>query len=182
MNRKTFDKLLVALGTLLTVALIAVGSLATWGYNFANSTVHNQLAAQKITFPPLGSPALASPEIGPFLNQFAGQQLVTGKQAEVWADHFIAVHLKEIGGGLTYSELSAKSMADPTNTALANQVATVFRGETLRGMLLNAYAFWTFGQIALYGAIGSFILAFIMLVLTALGVWHYRRTDEDKKL
>ena len=76
---------------------------------------------------------------------------------------------------------SAASLADPTNTKLAGQVATVFKGTTLRGLLLEAYAFWTFGQIALVAAIVSFILAGIMLVLTLFGALHLRRVPEDQE-
>jgi hypothetical protein len=109
---------------------------------------------------------------------YAGQEMTTGAQAQTYSEHFIAVHLSEIGGGLTYSQLSAKAMADPTNTKLADQVATVFKGTTLRGMLLNAYAFWQMGQIALFGAIAAFAGAALMLILSLAGAWHLRRTPE----
>jgi len=119
----------------------------------------------------------------PSVSQYAGQQLLTGSQAEVYADDFIAVHLQEIGGGLTYSQLSAKAMAlpkgTPAYTAAEAQVQTVFQGTTLRGLLLEAYGFWKFGQIALVGAIIAFVLAGIMLVLSLFGVWHYSRTPEE---
>ena len=82
------------------------------------------------------------------------------------------MHLQEIGGGQTYAQLSAASLADPTNTKLAGQVATVFKGTTLRGLLLEAYAFSTFGEIALVASIVSFVLAGIMLLLTVLGLLH----------
>ena len=91
MRRKTFDIILTSVGAVLTAVLIVGGVLLMWGYNFANSSVHDQLAAQQIYFPPAGSQALASPQIGPYLNQYAGQQLTTGAQAEAYADHFIAV-------------------------------------------------------------------------------------------
>ncbi|MDE3007583.1 MAG: hypothetical protein KGJ10_00530 [Acidobacteriota bacterium] len=177
MRRRTLDLLLSWLGVLLTVGLLVAGSLLTWGYQFANSSVHSQLAAQSIYFPAKGSPSLASPKIRPYLDPYAGQQLLTGRQAEVWADHYIAVHLTEIGGGKTYAQVSAASMADPTNTKLSSEVQTLFRGETLRGLLLNAYAFWTFGQIAMWSAVGAFVAAALMLLLTVLGFLHYRRED-----
>ncbi len=91
------------------------------------------------------------------MHQYAGQQLTTGPQAEVYADHFIANHLKVIGGGKTYAQLSAESIAQPGNAKLAAQVATVFKGETLRGLLLNAYAFGTMGMIAGIAAIAAYI-------------------------
>jgi len=71
------------------------------------------------------------------MHQYAGQQLTTGAQAEVYADHFIANHLKVIGGD-SGDQLSAAALAKPGDAALAAQVATVFRGETLRGLLLPA--------------------------------------------
>src|SRR5205814_7422320 len=132
---------------------LVAGGLAMWGYTFANNNVHDQLAAQQIYFPQKGSDALKSPEIGPYLNQYAGQQMTTGEQAKAYADHFIAVHLKEVAGGKTYAQVSTAAQADPKNTTLQAQVNTLFKGEALRGMLLQAYAFWKIGQIALYAGI-----------------------------
>ncbi len=179
MKRKTFDAILTSFGGILTVILVVAGSLLLWGYNFASQNVHDQLAEQKIFFPAKGSPALASSEIGPYLNQYAGQELLTGPQAEAYANHFIAVHLKEIGGGMTYSQLSAKAQAQPTNAKLAGQVDTMFKATTLRGLLLEAYAFWQMAQIALIASIGAFIAAFIMLVLTFFGYLHLRKVSPD---
>ena len=177
MKRKTLDLLLTLLGLLLTVVLLVAGGLLMWGYSFANSTVHSQLAAQKIYFPAKNSPELQNPLIKPYLTPYAGQQLINGREAEVWADHFIAVHLEEITGGKTYAQLSAASLADPSNTTLAKTVQTVFQGQTLRGTLLTAYAFWMFGVIALWSAISMFVLAILMLILTLLGFRHYRVID-----
>jgi hypothetical protein len=187
MRRKTFDMILTAGGAVLVVVLLAAGALGLWGYSFANSNVHNQLAQQQITFPPQAAFATAkagteiTPSMIPSVSQYAGQQLTTGPQAEIYADQFIAVHLQAIGGGKTYAQLSAASLADPTNTKLAGQVATVFKGTTLRGLLLEAYAFWTFGQIALVAAIVSFVLAGIMLLLTVFGLLHLRRVPADQE-
>ncbi|HEU0239954.1 MAG TPA: hypothetical protein VFR11_11880 [Micromonosporaceae bacterium] len=182
MRRKTFDTLVSAVGLMLTLALLVAGGLLMWGYSFANSNVHDQLAAQQIYFPAKGSAALKPAAIGPYLNQYAGQQLVTGAQAKAYADHFIAVHLSEVAGGKTYAQVSAAAQADPNNATLQAQVNTLFKGETLRGMLLNAYAFWKLGQIALFGAIVSFVLAAAMLALSALGIRHLRRTPAEAEL
>ncbi len=179
MRRRTFDYLLSWVGALLTVALVVAGGLLMWGYSFASSTVHSQMAAQKIYFPAKGSPELASPQIKPFLTPYAGQELLTGQEAEVYADHFIAVHLNEIGGGLTYSQLSAKSMADPSNKTLAASVQTMFQGTMLRSTLLTAYAFSVFATIAFWSMIACFILAVLMLLLTLLGLRHYRKVDPE---
>lgn len=186
MRRKTFDMIVSGGGAVLVVVLLVAGALAMWGYTFANSNVHNQLAEQQITFP--AKAAFAHPKAGteitpsmiPSVSQYAGQQLLTGQQAEVYANDFIGVHVNEIGGGLSYAQLSAKAMALPKGsaayTAAEAKVQTVFQGTTLRGLLLEAYAFGTFGQIAFWAGIAAFILAGIMLMLTLLGLLHFRRT------
>jgi hypothetical protein len=182
MRRRTFDVLVSSTGLVLAIVLLVSGGLLFWGYSFANNNVHDQLAAQKIFFPPKGSDALKPPEIGRYLNQYAGQQLTTGAQAQAYANHFIAVHLKEAAGGKTYAQVSSLALQNPNDTKLAGQVQTLFRGETLRGLLLNAYAFWKIGQIALIASIASFILAGVMLVLTILGFWHLRRASPTEEL
>ena len=181
MNRRTFDTLLSSVGVLLTAALLIAGVLFFWGYSFANNNVRQQLTAQKIFFPPKGE-ATASPEIGPYINKYAGQQLVNGAQAEAYADHFIAVHLKEIAGGKTYAEVSTLSRQNPDNQELAGQVQTLFRGETLRGLLLQAFAFWKMGQIAFLGSIASFALAGLMGLLSILGFWHVRKASPSDQV
>jgi hypothetical protein len=181
MRRKTFDTL-VSIGGLILAAVLAVaGGLLLWSSSFINGQVHDQLAAQQIYFPAAGSDAIKGPEFTA-MQQYAGQQLTTGAQAEVYADHFIAVHLQEIGGGKTYSQLSAAAQADPTNTQLQSQVATMFKGETLRGMLLNAYAFGKMGSIAGIAAIVSFVSAGVLLVLSIFGLVHARRTPAEVQL
>jgi hypothetical protein len=181
MRRRTFDALATAAGLVIAAVLLVAGVLLGWGHSFITSEVHNQLAAQKIFFPPAGSPAIKAPEFAA-MRQYAGQQMTTGAQAEVYADHFIANHLKEIGGGKTYAQLSAESLAQPKNAALAAQVQTVFRGETLRGLLLNAYAFGKIATIMGIAEIGAFAGAALMLILSALGFVHERRTAPDAEV
>jgi hypothetical protein len=181
MRRRTFDALATAAGLVIAAVLLVAGVLLLWGHSFVTSEVHTQLAAQKVYFPAAGSPAIKAPEFAA-MHQYAGQQMTSGAQAEVYADHFIANHLKAIGGGQTYAQLSAKSLAQPKNAALAAQVQTVFRGETLRGMLLNAYAFWEMGQIMIAAAIAAFAGATLMLILSALGFIHSRRTAPEAEV
>jgi len=184
MRRKTFDLLAVVGGLVLTVVLTVAGGLLLWGHNFVTDQVHTQLAAQKIYFPPAGSaPIKALPAAdAKAMTAYAGQLMTTGAQAQTYADHFIAVHLGEIGGGKTYSQLSAASLAQPKNAALAAQVQTVFRGETLRGLLLNAYGFWQMGQIMFIGAIVSFVAAVAMLILSLFGIAHRRHVPAEAEV
>src|ERR1700722_3021469 len=153
MRRTTFDKLLGWIGTSLGVALLVAGGVLLWGSAYVHNTVQGQLASQQIYFPPASAFAHAkagteiTPSMIPSVSQYAGQQMLTGQQAEAYADHFIAVHIANMGGGKTYSQLSAESIAQPGNTALATTVSTVFKGETLRSMLLNAYGWWKVSQI-----------------------------------
>ena len=180
MRRKAFDIIAGAVGVGLAAILIIAGGLLTWAHNFASDEVHNQLAAEKVYFPSKSDPELKLPQFAA-VRQYAGQQLLTGDQAEVYADHFIANHLKVIGAGQTYAQLSAKSLANPNDQKLAGQVQTVFRGETLRGLLLNAYAFGKMATIAGIAAVVAFISGFVMLLLGALGVWHARRVPASKE-
>jgi len=189
MRRNTFDKLLGTVGVTLGVILLAVGGLLVWGSSYIHNQVTNQLAAQKVYFPPAS--AFAHPKAGteitpsmiPVVSQYAGQQLLTGPQAEVYADHFIAVHLREIGAGKTYSQLSAESMAHPANTALAGQVQTVFRGDTLRSMLLNAFSWWKVSQIAYIASLVSFGLGTLAFLAGLFGfVWSGFASESETKV
>jgi len=162
-------------GLALAVVLLAAGGLLVWGSAYVHNTVHSQLAEQQIYFPPAA--AFAHPKAGteitpsmiPSVSQYAGQQLVTGQQAEAYADHFIAVHLSEIGGGKTYSQLSTAAIAQPNNAKLAGQVATVFKGTTLRSMLLNAYGWWKVSQIMFIASIVAFVLGGLAAVGSVAG-------------
>ncbi|MGA3361497.1 MAG: hypothetical protein ABSD82_05655 [Solirubrobacteraceae bacterium] len=175
-------------GLVVVVVLIVAGALMLWGNSYVDSNVHNQLAEQQIFFPPKA--AFAHPVAGseitasmiPSVSQYAGQQLLTGAQAEVWADDFIAVHLSEMPYHGVYAAISTAARANPKNTQLAALEQTSFQGTTLRGLLLEAYGFSEMGLVLLWGAIAAFILAFVMLVLVALGFRHARRTPADAEL
>jgi uncharacterized protein YaaW (UPF0174 family) len=164
------------------------GALLMWGSVFTSNQVQSQLAKQDIYFPATSAFAHAkagteiTPGMKPYLLQYAGQQLLTGAQAEAYADHFIAIHLSEMPYHGIYSKVSAASMANPTNAALAAEVQTVFRGTTLRSMLLQAYAFGTVGTLAFIASIVSFVLAGLMLVLSIAGFAHMRQVPVDKEV
>jgi hypothetical protein len=177
-DRKTVDKVFVLLGLVMTAVLVVVGGIALKASSFAKSSVHDELAAQQIFFPPKGSPAITSLPAADQteMNKYAGKQLVNGTQAKIYANNFIAVHLSEVAGGQTYSQVSTKALADPTNAALQGQANTLFKGETLRGLLLgDGYAYWTFGLIAQYAAVASLAGAAVMALLVLLGLRHLSR-------
>jgi hypothetical protein len=188
MSRRAFDKLTSAGGIVAVVVLLVAGALLTWGHSFVNSNVHSQLAQQQVYFPPKA--AFAHPKAGteitpsmiPSVSQYAGQQLLTGAQAKTYADNFIAVHLSEMPYRGVYSKISAAALANPKNTQLQGLVQTSFRGTTLRGLLLEAYAFSKIGQIMLWGAVASFALALVMAVLVGLGLAHARRTEPEAQM
>ena len=184
MRRQTFDLIASSVGVLLAALLLMAGGLLTWAYTFVNNQVTSQLTEQQITFPAADSAAIKAlpPADAAAMTQYAGQLMTNGAQAETYANHFIAVHLKTIGGGKTYSQLSAEALTQPNNAKLQAQVDTVFKGTTLRGLLLNAYAFWQIGQIALYAAIAAFIGGAAFLILSILGFLHMRRTPAEAEL
>ena len=184
MRRKTFDVLAIIGGLVLTLVLAVGGGLLLWGHSVVSDQVHTQLAAQKIVFPAASSAAIKELPAtdATAMKVYAGQLMTNGAQARTYANDFIAVHLSKIGGGKTYSQLSAASMAQPNNTALAAQVQTVFKGETLRGLLLNAYGWWQMGQLMLIGAWVAFGAAAALLILSVLGWVHLRRTPAEAEI
>jgi hypothetical protein len=171
---------------------VVAGALLMWGASFADSSVHDQLAKQQIYFPPAA--AFAHPKAGteitpsmiPSVSQYAGQQLLTGEQARVYADDFIAVHLYEMPYHGVYATISGKAREATPGTAQATKLTqleqTSFQGTTLRGLLLEAYAFSVFGSIAFWAGIAAFCFAFILAVLVGFGFWHARKTPESAEL
>jgi hypothetical protein len=163
-----------------TLVLACCAGVGYWAHSFTHDQVRSQLSEQQVTFPPAGSPAITSLPAAnaSAMGQYAGQAMVTGDQAHTYAQNFIAVHLGEIGAGKTYSYWSGKALAEqktnPKQFVIDNGIAlTLFRGETLRSLLLQAWAFWFAGTLALYAAIvltlGSLVvfLALLFEVLVA---------------
>lgn len=179
-ERSTVDRVVSWAGLIIAAGLIFLGGALLWAHNFIHSQVHEQLSAQKITFPEEDSAAFkALSEVDQkAIRPFAGQALTTGAGAETFANHYIAAHLKGIGGGLTYSELSNVARANPEDEAASAKVDQVFKGETLRGVLLNAYAFDTMAVIARIIAYGAFVVAGIMTLLAVLGFGHAKRVSK----
>ena len=170
-------------GFALAAILLVAGGLLLWGSTYTHNMVHNQLAAQQIFFPPKA--AFAHPKAGteitpsmvPSVSQYAGQQMVTGQQAESYADNFIAVHIANMTGGKTYAQLSAASLAQPNNTKLAGEVATVFKGESLRSMLLNAFGWWKISQITYIVSLIAFGLGGLTLLASLFGLTIGRKDE-----
>lgn len=146
-----------------------------WGNSFVHNMVSDELTAQKISVPAVGSPGFDATTLGATqyseISQYAGQPVTTGPQAQAYANDFINVHLQKVAGGQTYSQVSGKLIAEKakpnpdakTVATLSGQRTTLFMGETLRGLLLNAYGWWTVGQYAFYAAIGLMVAAIVVL-------------------
>jgi hypothetical protein len=191
-RRHTIDIVLVSVGVVLTIVLAVAGVLLQWGANFANDHVRTELTSQQIFFP--DKDALTTEGRTDLLG-FAGQQVANGDQANAYAS-YIAHHLDGIADGQTYAQLgtperaakaavqAAKDGGAPQSqiddlqakaSALTGQRDTLFKGETLRGLLLTTYAWSTIGEIAGIAAICAFVAAGIMLVLVIFGIVHLAR-------
>ena len=179
--RKTLDKLISWTGLVLAAVLLVAGGLLMYGSNFASNNVKDQLSQQDITMPSgQAISALKSTEAQEALKPFAGQKMTNGAQAKAFADHYILEHMNAASNGRTYEEVSGEfikmskdASADPAQLKqLGDLRQTLFMGNTLRGLLLEAYAFGTMGTIALWAAIGAFVGAAVFLVLGILGLRH----------
>jgi hypothetical protein len=187
MRRKTLDALLASTGAVIALVLLAAGGLLTWASTYIDSQVQDQLTMQDITMPAKDS--LETKAQHEALDQYAGQKMTDGDQAKAFAEHYILVHMNASSDGRTYEEVSGeyigKISEDPAfagteeGQALAQLRQSLFMGNTLRGLLLNAYAFDTMGEIAGYAAFASFGGAAVLLVLTGAGFVHMRRTPAE---
>jgi hypothetical protein len=151
---------------ILQIVMIVVfgfgAAMAVYAGNFTQAQIRSQLEPQQITFP-----ADAKSGLPAGLSQYAGQQVLNGEQAHAYADGYIAMHLAKTGDGRPYSYWStqARNETDPAiKAADAAKVDTLFRGETLRSMLNQAWAFGTMGTIAMYAGFGLGIAALLVTV------------------
>lgn len=183
--RSTFDKVISATGLAIVAVLLIAGGLATWANSFIGDQVQAQLSAQDITMPEGDALASLPKADADALKEFAGSPLDTGPEAKAFADHYILAHMNAASDGRTYEEvsgeyvaLSPEDQASPDGLALAGLRATLFQGNTLRGLLLYGYAFATIGTIAGIAAITAFGAAGLLLLLAGLGLWHARRTAQ----
>ncbi len=151
---------LTAIACVAAAAMVILGVSALFAGSYTRQVVHDQLAPQKIFFPPAGSEALL-----PGVEQYAGQQLLTGAQAKAYANDFIGVHVTKIADGQTYAEVSTKSQADPKNATLAAQKTALFQGETLRGLLLSAWGWSVVATIATLAGILLIVVGAVLFVL-----------------
>lgn len=187
MNRRTFDSLLSITGFVLAAILLAAGGLLTWGANFANNTVHDQLVAQKISF---GAADSFNDDCLKPLAGWADKQVDSADGAKAYSD-MIKCHLESafVGMGLkadeTYSTLGRVMGMDQASdeAKLLNGARDLaFKGETLRSILLTAYAFGTIGAVAMIASYVAFGVGLLMLLLAILGLAHARRTPADATL
>ena len=191
-KRRTIDSILIGFGVVATAAFGIAGGLLTWGNNFSSDYVHKELSSQHISFPP--AEALTADGRTDLL-EWAGRSVDTGDEAQAYAS-YIDGHLDKIADGATYADLGTPQRAAATAvtaatdanqpqseidalqakaSAITAQRTTLFTGETLRGLLLSAYAWSTVGSIAGLAAIGAFAAALVMAVLVVLGVVHHRK-------
>jgi len=166
---------LAIIGSVLFLVLSVGSGLLLWGSGFAHNMVHNQLSEQQIKFPAKGSAAL-DPKEFPGLQRYAGQSVDNGPKAKAYADQFIKVHLQGIANGQTYSQVSAQSLAHPNDQKLAGQVQTLFRGETLRGLLLYAWGWSVVGEIAYLVGLAALLGALAVLFALAIGFFAHERS------
>lgn len=191
-DRRRLDGVLIGFGVLATAVFAVAGGLLSWGSDFAGDYVRDELTSQNIVFPP----AQALNEDGRSdLAKYGGATVDTGKEAEAYAS-YINGHLQETADGATYADLGAPERAAKTAVSdakaagkdeatvaelqakadsISNQRNTLFKGETLRGLLLTAFAWSTVGRIAGYAAWAAYLAAALMAALVVAGVVHRRR-------
>ena len=172
MDRSGWDRIVSGAGAVVAVVLIVLGTMAIWGGNFGRQNVQDRLVPQHIQFPPADA---MTPEERAAIGEFAGAKVDTGVEAEAFS-RYIAGHLAAVNGGATYSETSGAARAeglDPTVAAdLQAKADILFKGESLRAMLLNAYGWWTLATIALWAGVAMVIAGLILAIFAIFGFRH----------
>jgi hypothetical protein len=198
MKRRTLDVLFSAGGIALAGLLLVLALVMTSNANFSKNYVKDQLSQQHITFKTAAT-LTAEEKQSPCLVKYAGQPLTTGKQAECYANDFIGLHVKAAANGQTYADLGAPQSAltakvaaaqtanDPALPSLQKQLTTitaqretVFKGETLRGLLLTSFGFSVFGVKGGQVATVAYIVAGLLALLSLAGFVHAFKTSEEE--
>jgi len=177
MDRSNWDKIVSGAGAVIAVVLIALGAMAIYGGNFGQQNVRDRLEPQNISFPPAEA---MSPEEKADIGTFAGEKVDTGVEAEAFS-RYIGGHLVDINEGATYSETSSQAREeglDPDTVAeLQGKADTLFKGETLRAILLNAYGWWTVATIALWAGFAMVAAGLLLGIFSILGFRHARKVS-----
>jgi ABC-type antimicrobial peptide transport system permease subunit len=177
MDRKNWDQIVSGAGAVVAVVLIVLGAMAIYGGMFGQDNVRDRLEPQNISFPPAEA---MTPEEKAEIGEFAGQKVDTGVEAEAFS-RYIGGHLESVNEGKTYAETSAAAREeglDPDVAAeLQGKADTLFKGETLRSILLNAYGWWTVATIALWAGVAMVIAGVVLGILAILGFRHAAKID-----
>ncbi len=163
---------LTAISAGAAAAMMVLGVVSIVGGSYDHSVVHDQLGPQQIFFP--------KPATNPGLGPYAGQQVLTGAQAKLYAEKQIGVDLTKVAGGKTYAQISEEWIAGgEKNATLAAERQTLFTGETLRGLLLNAWGWAQIGSIAILAGILLIVLGAILFLLPLANWWLNLRGKPD---
>jgi hypothetical protein len=175
MERKAWDQIVSGAGAVVAAVLIVLGALAIFGGNFAKDNVQDRLEPQMVQFPP--TEAMSEAELAE-VGDFAGEQVMNGEQAEAYS-RYIGLHLAEVNEGQTYAQTSsaarAEDISDEERAELQGKADTLFKGETLRSILLNAYGWWTVGTIAVLAGYAMIVAGLVLALFAILGFWHAGR-------
>ena len=176
-SRRTLDLMVSWSGAVLAATLVLIGAAAIYGGLFALENVKDRLEPQKISFPPAEA---MSPEETAEVGSFAGQFVDTGSEAEAFS-RYIGLHLQDVNEGATYSETSsaarAEGITEKEAAELQGKADTLFKGESLRAILLNAYGWWTVGTITLWAGFGAAVAGLLLAVFAFFGFRHARKAS-----
>ena len=174
-ERQGWDWIISSAGAVVAIILLVLGGAAIYGGNFGQDNVRDRLAPQNISFPPAEA---MTPEELAEVGAFAGATVDTGNEAEAFS-RYIGLHLGEVNEGATYSETSAAAREEGLDPDVAVELQakadTLFKGETLRSILLNAYGWWTVSTIAVYAGYAMVIAGLLLGLLAFLGFRHAKR-------
>jgi hypothetical protein len=155
--RTTIDRLLSWFGVILTVAMLAVGGLATWGSSFIANEVAVQFANQDITMPAQGAVDALHDQadkdaLQPFVSP--GNVMDTGAEARAYAVNYVSAHMRQGGIDLLEEARAAgvttlangsplpdvMTYSNASQIGAAVQAAAIANGELAEGESCTAQA------------------------------------------
>lgn len=197
MKRRTLDIAFSIGGALFAVLLLILGLVLKDQADFAKGYVKDQLVQQKIEFPAEYDGGETDVAGSGCLTDYAGTVLDSGEKAECFANFYIKTHMLHSAEAAGYPEDTYDTMGDVVRGLKAelqtakdsgDEAATeeaqgkvdaasglrdsMFKGETLRGLLLTTYGFSIFGEKADLAATVCYLAFALLLLLSVAGMVH----------
>ena len=178
MQRKMWDQIVSGAGAVVAVVLLMLGAVAIYGGTFGQDNVRDRLAPQNVTFPPLEAMTPAEKNL---VGDFAGTKVVDGlpglRPSRTTSASTSKTRTRARPTPRPALWLVQKGLSEKEAAELSGMADSLFKGETLRAMLLNAYGWWTVSSLVIFAGYGLLAAGALLALLAIMGFFHARKTE-----